>query len=303
MPAPGDLAQQSSFSIYIDYDTEAQGASRVFRAMASMIEAVQNLDRDLAATVRSDLQVVSQLKDVEASSLKALVESLTRYVDGEPQTEQGLTRASEFIERAREQIIDYVGGHSTVETRDDVKELRRAISIIAEDTGVDQVLTYATPPPRVLLERMQELGQATQELAPTDRLEYASARKLVPVNERFTIGAGRIEELITERTEEGVVNIVLVVKKPDYLGTSMWQFKFDSKLVEAKISDADWLSRFHAREIELQPGDGIHAEVGAIIRKDQEGRIVSEKYTVQRVLGVVRASELAQSVLPLEDVA
>jgi hypothetical protein len=271
--------------------------------MASMLEAVQNLDRDLALSVATELQVVAKLRGIEASSLRAIVEWVTRYVDGERDPDAPVDRLPEFIGRARERVLDYVGGHVTVESREDLEAIRRDIGAIAEETGVSSILTYAIPQPKVLLERMQELGKATEDLAPNEQLEYESARRVVRVRDRFALGAAKIEELLTADTQEGVIIETLVVKKPDYLGSSMWQFKYGAKLIEAKISDVAWLARFHSRSVELHPGDAISARISAVINRDQEGRIVSERYTVAEVLSVIRASDHEQPTLPIQGAA
>jgi hypothetical protein len=306
MTAAGDessLAMRDEFSIYIDYDHEAHDAARVFQAMAAMIRALQGLDRQLASAVLGDLDSSTRLAGIEAASLRAIVDAIVCFANGTPLENTRLAQATEFVSRSRERVLEYVAGHPTVERREDVAIIRDDIAAIAEQTGVTDLLTYATPQPRLLLEHMEAIGNASEPLSHRDRLEYRSPRTTLWVEERFSLDQDRIEQLLTDRTLQDTLTEVLVVKKPDYLGFSMWQFKYGNKTVEAKVTDTEWLDRFHSREVLLHPGDGIRAQIHALVRYDQEGRLISERYTVVKVLGVIRASLADQPMLPLKGVA
>ncbi|MGI8548980.1 MAG: hypothetical protein ACR2M1_16940, partial [Gemmatimonadaceae bacterium] len=291
------------FAIYIDYDRESADAARVFRVMAAFIDAIQQLDFDLAHAVAAEAEASTRLTAVEAASLKAWIDSIIGYADGGnvPMTPPG--HVERFISRAREKVLGYVGGHSTVESAADVAQIRAEISQIAEEEGVTAALTYNTPVQKTLLADMQQLGEATADLSRDDRLEYQSDRAVIPVTEKFSLASERIDELLTYRTDEDILTEVLAVKKPDYLGHSMWQFKYHGKNVDAKMDDADWLARFHARQVVLRPGDALRARVHAIVRYGEDGSLVSERYAITKVLAVLPADRSTQPPLPFKDVA
>jgi hypothetical protein len=101
----------------------------------------------------------------------------------------------------------------------------------------------------------------------------------VRLAERFSVDADRIEELLTDRALEDTLTEILIVKKPDYLGSSMWQFRYGNKNVEARMADQEWLERFQTRGVELHPGDAIRARVHAVVKYDKGGHLLSERYT------------------------
>jgi hypothetical protein len=55
---------------------------------------------------------------------------------------------------------------------------------------------------------------------------------------------GRNMQLVTRETLASAGERILKVKKPDYLGTSKWGFKYAGHMVEAKVADEAWLKRF-----------------------------------------------------------
>jgi len=90
------------------------------------------------------------------------------------------------------------------------------------------------------------------------------------------------------------------VKKPDYLGNSMWEFRLDDHPIEAKILDEAWLERFRRGHVPLRPGDALDADVRSELFRGFEGNVVVTRYFVQRVHGIVRGSNVVQGDLNLE---
>jgi hypothetical protein len=81
--------------------------------------------------------------------------------------------------------------------------------------------------------------------------------------------------------------MTLLVKKPDYLGHSKWEFKNGDRSLEARIADLDWLARFQSGQIELKPGDALNAAVKSETAIGFEGNIVETRHEVVKVLSVV----------------
>jgi ABC-type transporter Mla subunit MlaD len=172
-----DIAEAGDiFTIYVDYDPSAPDASRVFEAVAALIRAVEHLDRDLAQSVEGNFEAVTRLSGVEASSLKAMVRALLRYVDGETVGRTDDPGVQEYVPRARERILRYVGANETVRNPAELAALSGDLQAIAEEAGVSNRLTYAAPQPKTVLERMQELGAAASALSASDTVEYRSDR-------------------------------------------------------------------------------------------------------------------------------
>jgi len=80
----------------------------------------------------------------------------------------------------------------------------------------------------------------------------------------------------------------LKVKKPDYLGQSMWEFKYEGKLIQAKIYDSGWLERFQKKTEILGPGDSIRALVEVKVNYDKYGEVIASHYTILDVKEIVQ---------------
>ena len=136
-----------------------------------------------------------------------------------------------------------------------------------------------------------------QQLASGDRalLVSGDVKSLVPFAFRLT--DSQIERLLTKAVTEATNDLVLVVKRPDYLGSSRWKFRLGDHPIEAKITDEAWLRRFQAGLIPLRPGDALVAKVLTAISHGFEGNVVRTRYFVIEVRSIQRVDDEPQILL------
>lgn len=99
-----------------------------------------------------------------------------------------------------------------------------------------------------------------------------------------------MEEIIISQSE-----MILKIKKPDYLGDSKWEFRHRKETINAKITDNDWLAKFRDRQISLKPGDSIRANVEIEVKYDFDREVNSINHTITKVLEVIYSSPNNQS--------
>lgn len=82
----------------------------------------------------------------------------------------------------------------------------------------------------------------------------------------------------------------LPIKKADFLGKSVWEFKYKDHTLKATISDDSWEDEIHSGKISLQAGDYIRATVEVYVDLDSDGKPIenSAKYSIAKVHGGIR---------------
>jgi hypothetical protein len=291
------------YTLYLDYDQNAPDASRVFRTLADLVDAVRLLDEDLAHAIFDGLSVSQRLRAIDAGSIDAWIESLLQYAEGSWTPSIPGASVLRFVVRAREALLSYIGSHETVVNAADAGALRHQIVGIAQSTGVTNVLSFNAPSQRVILHTMKRIGDAKAGLRANDRVEYRSDHSIVSLSARFQLTSDQIDDLVTAETQSTRKRFTLVVRRPDYLGSAMWQFRYGGKNLDARMEDTVWLARFQSGQVELRPGDSILAEVEGLLKLADDGDLVTERYAVKRVIQVIRADGARQSTLPFKDVA
>lgn len=134
---------------------------------------------------------------------------------------------------------------------------------------------------------MQLISIAVAELQSHDSATLASAIDVTPIEKRIRITDEDIAQLLTQDTTSSKAPMTLLVKKPDYLGNSKWDFKNGDRSLEARVVDLEWLARFQAGHIDLKPGDALKAIVKSEIATGFDGNIVETRHEVLKVLAVV----------------
>lgn len=84
-----------------------------------------------------------------------------------------------------------------------------------------------------------------------------------------------------------IAPMILAVKKPDYLGDSKWELRHGKRSISAKIEDEDWLRKFQGRQVDVRPGDALRCDVKIEHLYGHDNELLSERYTVVRVNGVL----------------
>lgn len=83
------------------------------------------------------------------------------------------------------------------------------------------------------------------------------------------------------------VQMILAVKKPDYLGASKWDFRHGKRAISGRIDDGDFLTEFQGRKTNVRPGDALRCMVTIEMRYGFDNELISETLIVLEVLEVL----------------
>jgi hypothetical protein len=121
-----------------------------------------------------------------------------------------------------------------------------------------------------------------------DHATYSSASGTSQFNPNLVVSAEVIREIVTKERLANTGERILKVKRPDYLGTSKWGFRYGTHMIEAKIVDLDWLLRFQNNDEHLNPGDSLRVTLFEEVSYGFDGELVHTEYEVRKVHGVVK---------------
>lgn len=279
---------ESEFYVQIDFQKGTENPERVFQAMSDLIHTFRYIDHDLTSSITTTIRSKLILQDIETGSIRARLKSLLESIDDDGLKELDWKKlVGSYLVKGKYRILKFLAENEKIENRKQVEDLRESLIHIAEETDVKR-LPFYTPISEIrLLKDLQHLGNAMTPLVENDKVLFSGNGQILEINKKFSVSPEAIEEILTERVITGQYEIILKVKKPDYLGQSMWEFKHEGKLVPAKILDIGWLKKFHTKEAALGPGDSIRAQVEVRVSYDKYGDVVSTHYTVLNVKEII----------------
>jgi len=287
--------------IEINYPPETDDPARVFRSMAKLIDAFHQIDRDLAHAVGAGFEPVLLLERVEAGSLRAWLRTVVRQLDDDAlKNLDWKPLIGQYLVRGKHRVLQWFDGKEAIQGRPDILQLQGSLMEIIPPADAEVLLIEPITPER-LLNDIKLLTEATQDLRPTDSVRYVSEQEETVLPTDLRLSSDDVEKLLTDEVLQSQSRTVLLIKKPDYLGNSRWEFRLDNRSIEARILDEPWLRRFREGHIPLRPGDALDVDLRSELLRGFEGNVVGTRYFVEYVHDVIHGSVDVQGHLAFED--
>jgi len=283
----------TEFDLRLTFDKDTKDPSRLFRTMAKSIDALNLYDTLIAKTLGIEYQTEISLTDIEKGSILAKLKS---YFKGDvvPSLSGAISEnnTKEYIARSREIALDLIESRNY--TVENVVASLSKIDVLAADNGFKDRLDYKEPDIITFSNAINGVADSVKELTEqNEQVEYTNydlgddAKTFIIKGHDSHIDLKEIEESITERQVVSTAILSLKVKRPDYLGDSKWDFKFDKKTINVKILDEEWLVKFKKGIIVIPAGSSLSAEVRIIHKYDKASQLISETYEIIRVIKIV----------------
>jgi hypothetical protein len=282
--------KDADFAIYIDFKKNITNPQRVFQASASLISAFEKMDKVLCSTVDSRISPLMMLEEIEIGSLKIWLKSKLESIDDNALKDLNWKQiVGTYLVKAKYLMIDFLNKDEKQNDRDSLLVLSKRIKQIAEETNVRHLPDYKMPDIRDLVDVMQDVSTAKNYLDKQDKLQYLQGSGVsLEFNLLIDWTPEKFEEFLTkEKIEFPEMPMNLVIKKPDYLGISMWELRHGKTKILAKIEDEKWLFRFQQREIDVRPGDALRCRVKQELYYGFDNELIAQKYIITTVEAVL----------------
>ncbi len=291
-------APQADFAFEIDFQRGVGPASRVFLATHDFIRACEILDSDLVRSIDSNIETVLVLEDIEAGSIKTwLRNTLSATEDNALKTLDWKPIVGKYLVRAKYATLRWLDDGSPKTLPD----LRREVQKIAAETDVRHLPDYVAPSPATLIRALRDFQGVKDHLLSGDRASFLTQGDSVDLNLSVRLSVEDIEAMAVARTiGTPSTEMILAVKKPDYLGESKWELRHGRKTISVRIEDTEWLKRFQSREIDVRPGDALRCSVRIDMEYGFDNELIAEKYTILAILDVL-VDRFRETRLPFDE--
>ena len=164
----------------------------------------------------------------------------------------------------------------------DITSLGKEIKEIASETDVKHLPDYKASSHKSLIEGVK------------NHFIDGDIAKIITRQETHIFDLFKTLDLEKSAVKETIkfpsMQMILAVKKPDYLGKSKWKLKNGRRNIKVKMKDTDWLKRFQSREEEVRPGDFMKCKVEIEHLYGHDKELITEHYTVTQVIEVLDKS-------------
>ncbi len=282
--------EKGDYFIQIDFKKGSPDPTRVFRSMSNLIETFQNIDMNLANSVSAQIEVVLLLEEVETGSIRTWLRTVLKSVDDSGLKEGDWKKiVGNYLVKGKRKILNFLKDKKTIDKSEQISELQSDLAQLAKETDVCHIPTYTSIPPQRLVHDLSELGRSVTPLIVADKVNIMVENVSIELNKEFNIPPEIVEKLAELETIRNTAEMILLIKKPDYLGKSMWEFRHEKRVIFAKILDEKWLSCFQNREIVVKPGDALRAILETHVSYDKSGEVVAIHHFIANVKSIIPA--------------
>lgn len=287
---------KADYCIEIQFEKGSRDPARVFRTMQEMIETFHEFDRSLVKAIDSSIEPVLILEDIESGSIRSWLSNILEAVDDDALKNIDWKPAvGKYLVKAKYFAVDFLNGKTQISNASEVRQLEDKIHEIAKETDVKWLPVYEKIPPKRLLHSLERISSSLSHLQKNDNASYLiSDDEKVNFNLEFSLVPESIDDLLTKDKIASQAEMILKVKKPDYLGESKWDFRHGGRSFPAKIIHREWLESFQDREVDIRPGDSIRAKVEIINKYDFDGELISTDYSILQIFEVIQISSSKQ---------
>lgn len=298
--------QKADFCITVDYEKNSANPARVFKYMSSLLDNLQAIDHILIQSVDTDINPILLLEDIESGSIKTwlnqkIVKGLKEVDDEALKNLDWKQQIGKYLVKGKYLLIDFVEKRTQVTDASEIAGLQNRLLNAATESNIGQLPLYTPITIPNVIKSIGLLIEPSSYLDAGDKVSFQSEEGDSTFNAEFNFSPEYIEDLFVKEIIDSNSTMILKVKRPDYLGTSMWEFKHEKKNVQAKILDVYWLKQFQNRQIDIRPGDSIRATVKTSVKYGYDYDVVSIVYEIQKVIAVINNTDTGQFSLLRDD--
>lgn len=287
------MTKEFTYTIKLDFEPNPKNPSRLFQAMADLINNFYEIDILLAQSINSGLKTTQTLSDLRYGSIlgtiKGLIEDPDQETAGGDLEEEQIER---YFGQSKNRMLQAMQENQNIDNLEIVNRVSEQIDEIAEETGVKRTVTYARVESLKIAHSLDNLSKSVQNLSTDERASFVSSNedpmevsKTCRVDESGIAASEQLEELRTDS------EMILKIKKPDFLGNSMWEMYHDGRIIRASILDETWLNRFHRGIEQIAPGTSLRVRIREIYTHDGFGNVVASRHEIYQVIATIRPSE------------
>jgi len=280
---------KGDFCIEIQFERGTESPTRIFQAMTELVEAFQQVDKTLVEAIDIHIEPILLLEDIESGSLRAWFRSALEAIPDEGLASADWKKAvGHYLVRGKYFLLDFIKDRGTISDREDIVLMQDNLQQLAEETEVNRLPAYSPPEPKRLMNNLGRVTSALSHLTEKDSAFYeGSDGKVVPFNMTFSIEATKLEEILTKEVLEHSEVRILQVKKPDYIGSSQWEFRYEGQVLFAKFEDEYWLKLFQNRDKDVRPGDSLRVNLRVEVSYGHDNEVIATHYFITEVIAIV----------------
>ncbi len=281
--------QQPDFCVEVAFRKGEPNPERIFRATAAYIEALHGLDVLLVSAVDSKIKPVLLLESIESGSIKVWLKQFLEAVDNDALKNLDWKPAvGKYLVQAKYKTLKWLQDKEKIDSKSELDSLALELYQMAKSTGSLSMPACRPVSPSDLAQGICRVSEALSLIVEGESITLSGDDGDATLTNKLVVTSDSILELLSGESIANEVERILMVRRPDFLGDAMWEFRHDKKAFSAKITDGQWLGLFRSGEVVIRPGDALRVKLLETVTYGRDGEVLSETRVIVKVLGIIR---------------
>lgn len=286
----GPVGAEGDIELKIDFIEDDGSPARVFEIAAQIIRSFEDLDRALITSVDSTISTMLVLEDVEKSSLKVVLRNILKQIDDQALKElDWKPLVGQYLVKAKQITVQWLDRKIEEDEDAGIEDLTERLQKLAIETDVRHIPDYPRLNPSRIAQPLDEFQRAKSKLRPGEGLTITLDSKEYRVDLGSTwMPSEHMSDVKGDRVLSNDSDMLLVIKKPDFLGKSQWSFRHGKANFSAPITDENWLDEFHSGKHPLSPGDALMVRVRFEHIYSEKGDLIESDKKIIKVMDLIK---------------
>ncbi len=299
---------EKNYIFKLQYNPEKDRLFNSFYVMSHFLEAQEKSSNLILSILDTNSVAYQQLDFIQKGSLIVKIYDILKSLNDDEIRNKGLIYIGrEVIIAAKNALIEYIEKKEEINNKADIENIKDAIienakpkipsdqTLFLESAGNGIIASYVD----ISLEPYKKLSQ-TQELFYTN-----PDGKTTKINKSCSFNSSSVEEDLSFVEIIKNIQIIVLVKKPDYIGESQWDFQMvsggNSYPLQGKILNEDWLKSFQNNSLSYMdmplPKDALRVIADLkITKKSEHDKNPKVTCQIHQILGVLKGFANEESI-------
>jgi len=277
------------FLLTFYFEAGLKNPQRIFSTASDCIDALQAYDEMLLKTFPSTIKPVFVLEQVDTGSIRIWLKQFLEAVDDDAIKNLDWKPAvGKYLIKGKYLLLKMLECKTGLPDKKDMEDISNELHNLAKETDVLRFPAYSRVRTNDIAKHVKQLSDATQRLEKGEYFSMESDEGKASIQAGLSVTDADIDAMLVERSIRNISELILMVRRPDFLGEAKWEFRLNRRNMSVTISDRDWLAAFQAGEKDIRPGDALHVKMSEIIDYDANGEVISEHREIVNVFGIIR---------------
>jgi hypothetical protein len=279
---------EDSFQLNLLFEGEKSPVD-AFNQMKEIFKTLSSLDNTFLSSIDNGIEASYAIQSIEFSSIKTRIAQIIREIPDEAIKELEWKKIiGHFLVNIKYLVLKYLDDNQAIEGKDELEQLSKRLeseklkTLNKHGYIITEVNSYK------LVNVLEQVVVTAAKLKDGERIEYKSAAGNAQITNKITFNKAKVLWELGDTASVNETIEVLKIKRIDLLSNNgNWSFMLGGKPIDVRITDQDWLDKYHARDYPLLPEDSLKVKLKVSYVNNKDGKIVKPTYEVVKVIDII----------------